>query len=231
MTTWNISDSLTITEPALGTPGSIALTDAAGTNAVTLAANVSTTAYTLTMPTADGAVGNILTTSDASGGTVWSTPSPVFSVWYFKDVKPAGTGGGAFTSGSWITRDLNTTEKAAGVGVEAALSGNNISLSAGVWLLEVKGPAYSCDFNMIRIRNISTATTLVLGTTCRANTGGAGTYSSSSNAQIVYTISSGTELLEIQHRCSTSNGTNGLGRAVNLAASEIYTIVTVTLIG
>src|SRR5690606_21247003 len=52
---------------------------------------------------------------------------------YLKDVKPSGTAGGTFTSGSWQTRDLNTIE---GDSSFVSLASNQFTLQPGTYHIE-----------------------------------------------------------------------------------------------
>lgn len=137
-----------------------------------------------------------------------------------KDVKASATEGGTFTSGAWQTRTLNTEE--ADTGGLATLAANQITLAAGTYRANIICPAYRCDRNQARLRNITDATTLLVGTSGDLKSGERD--SSYSHIVGIFTLAA-PKVLEVQHQCSNTRATDGFGKAAGFGENEIYTVV------
>lgn len=151
----------------------------------------------------------------------FSTAPPVLGVTPYiniQDQKPDGTSGGAFTSGGWRTRTLNTI--VANVGGYAALNSNQISLSPGIYRCDITAPGWQVNDHVARLQNITTGTTIAEGVNGRSS--GSSSHETS-RIRTYFTLTS-LSVLEVQHQCETSNGTDGFGRVSNfVTANEIYT--------
>jgi hypothetical protein len=139
-----------------------------------------------------------------------------------KDEKTAGTEGGAFTSGAWRTRDLNT--EVVDSGNHASLSSNQLTLDAGTWDFRITCPAFDVDSHQARLQNVTDATTAATGTsefTSSAN-------NPSNHSFVVGSVTiAASKTFEVQHRCQTTRATNGFGAASNAGFTvdrETYTI-------
>lgn len=136
-----------------------------------------------------------------------------------RDEKAAGTDGGSFTAGAWQTRELNT--KVVDVGSYAALSANQITLPAGTYRCRIQCPAYAVNKHQARLYNVTNAAVLLLGSSQRN--------ASASALFVVPSIIAGrftlatTKVLEVQHRCETTQAGSGLGQSSGFD-TEIYTI-------
>jgi hypothetical protein len=133
----------------------------------------------------------------------------------FNETQSSGTEGGGFTSGSFVKRTLNTTVVNNITGCSIASS--VVTLPAGTYYFSGRAPAFNVQGNQTRIQNTTAGTTVQLGTTM---------YVSSNNTCIalvegVVTITGSTNF-ELQHRCSLTVNTNGLGAAQSFGNSEIY---------
>jgi hypothetical protein len=148
-----------------------------------------------------------------------------FAVAYLKDVKTAGTAGGGFTSGSFVTRTLNTEEDPDNI---VTLSSNQFTLQAGTYEIDASAPSYLVGQNVTKIRNITDSTDAIIGTSEYQVAGGSGAQVRSFVKGIV-TIASA-KAFEIQHRCLNTVATNGLGVTSGLGVSEVYTVVKITRI-
>jgi C1q domain len=150
-----------------------------------------------------------------TNGRVYST-----RVAYLKDVKSSGTTGGGFTSGSYQTRVLNTTE---GDSSFVSLSANQFTLQPGTYQIEASVPAYFVNFHKAKLRNITDSTDAIIGSSeYTENSAGAG----NTRSFISGTISiSSAKTFEIQHRCGTTNASNGFGVASTFGDNEVYTQV------
>jgi hypothetical protein len=163
--------------------------------------------------------GKVLT-SDASGNASWQTSGTnTANICFLKDAKANGTDGGTFTSGSWITRDLNTVEGSTSM---VALSANQFTLQAGTYVINAMVPGYDVSWHKARLRNISDATDAVLGTSQYASS----TYGNQNHSVIfgVFTISS-QKVFQIQHQCNSTRANQGFGYSTSFGENEIYTVV------
>jgi hypothetical protein len=146
---------------------------------------------------------------------------PIPRVAYLKDVKASGTNGGGFTSGSWITRDLNTVE---GDSAIVSLSSNQFTLQAGIYDIEASAPGFLCGYTKIKIANITDTTEIM----------GEGNVRAGSTVQINDRVMGRVEItsakvFELQHRCGTTRGTDGLGSPDgSLGGVEVYGQVKIT---
>ena len=148
---------------------------------------------------------------------VGATPLPLLHV---RDEQTANTDAGTFTSGAWRTRALNTSKTNTITG--ASLASNQITLPAGTYEIEASAPAYKCVSHKARLQDTTGAATLIVGSSETSNTGSDGETQSNSVVRGRFTIAV-ESVLELQHRCSSTFATMGLGRAGNLdSLVEIY---------
>jgi hypothetical protein len=147
-----------------------------------------------------------------------------YPYWIIVDQKTAGTSGGTFTSGDWRTRDLNTTIGSNTI-TGSSLSSDQFTLPSGTYKIFVSAPSYYTGNHKAKLRNITDSSDTILGSNERsANSGvidGSQTFSVING---IFTIAS-SKTFEIQHRCQTSQSTNGFGNAMSFSVSEIYTQV------
>lgn len=137
------------------------------------------------------------------------------------DSKASGTDGGTFTSGSWITRDLNTS---AGSCAFLSLAANQMTLAAGTYKIYASAPAREVDQHRIKVYNVTDAVDItplgsseLVGSTSVAQT--------VSTANVYFSIAA-SKAIEIRHQCTSTTLTFGLGRANNFGA-ETYTQVVI----
>lgn len=154
--------------------------------------------------------GNILTASQLNG-----VVDNFSDIAIFNETQASGTEGGTFTAGSFVKRTLNTTlvNNITGCSIASSV----ITLTAGTYYFSGRAPAFNVLGHQARIQNTTAATTVQLGTTM---------YVSNNNTGIalvegVITISASTNF-ELQHRCSSTVSTNGLGAAQSFGVGEIY---------
>lgn len=133
---------------------------------------------------------------------------------HIRDEKASGTGGGAFTAGSWLTRTLNTTLVNEITG--ASLATNQITLSAGSYEVYARAPADQTLLHKIKLRNVTDSTDILIGSNAYCSSG----YNGHTDSVIYgrFTLAD-TKALELQHRCSNS-GTFGL--AAGFGVVEVY---------
>lgn len=140
-----------------------------------------------------------------------------------RDKKTTGTAGGTFTSGAWQTRTLNEVVKNTISG--ASLDSNRMTLPAGDYVIWARAPAFKVDENQIRVQNVSDGTNLLFGG--NAYSGSGGQYGSSDAECMGWFTLAATKNVEIQHRCVTTNASNGFGRPTGFG-DEVYTEVLVS---
>ena len=147
---------------------------------------------------------------------------------FLKDVKSVGTAGGTFTSGVYQTRVLNTQE---GDTSFCSLSANQFTLQPGTYEIEASAPAHFCNLNKIKLYNITTSSDSIIGSSSDLSTvvGMSAIVSRSVlSGRITLTTAS---IFELQHHCTVTAATNGLGVAVNFGTEvEVYSIVKITKI-
>lgn len=137
-----------------------------------------------------------------------------------KDVKSTGTDGGTFTSGSFITRDLNTVEGDTDI---VSVSSNQFTLQPGTYLIWGQAPARDVDLHKCQLYDITGSATESEGTSSASRDN----YPivacpSFFSARVVLTS---VNTYEVRHRCEKTKATDGLGLAVSFAAEEVYTVV------
>jgi len=134
---------------------------------------------------------------------------------HVRDEKASGTSGGGFTSGSFVTRTLNTsmTNEISG----ASLSSNQIILPSGTYFIYARAPAFSVDRHKIKLRNVTDSSDTLIGssTFCATNVSGDGWIIGR------FTIAS-SKTFEIQNRCETTKAIEGLGVAQGFSVVEVY---------
>ena len=161
---------------------------------------------------------------DSSGQVSVNKPlNGAVSVALIADQKAQGASGGAFTSGAWRTRDLNT-ELFDPDGI-VSISSNQFTLSAGTYLLKVRAPAYRVFRHRVRVYNVTDSVNVgVSESTYEDNDQGSTSYA---EATLLITPTS-SKAYEIQHICESTKTTNGMGVETNFAGNEIYTNVFIT---
>ena len=139
---------------------------------------------------------------------------------HVRDEKSDNTDAGTFTVGDWRTRDLNTvkTNEIAG----ASLASNQITLPAGTYFIRARAPAFIVGSNVAKLRDITGATDLIIGSVARS--GGSGDSAPDSVIWGRFTLSVQSDL-EIQHRGQATRSTDGFGNAVGVGVVEVYTEV------
>jgi len=143
-----------------------------------------------------------------------------------KDEKTAGTHGGTFTSGSYVTRELNISE---GQNYFVNLSSNQFTLIPGTYLIKSEAPAIGVDRNMIKLRNITDSTDDI---------GGEGAFTPSGSIIQIFAKLKGiititeNKTFEIQHIGEATQATFGLGIQVSgsivTGFPETYSSVEIT---
>lgn len=132
----------------------------------------------------------------------------------------SGTGGGGFASGSWQTRTLNSD----GQDSEFIMSrsGNALTFIPGTYYAWISAPGNGVDEHQIRFRNTTDASTAIMGT---AELAPSGTQTRSWIHGKEFSVPNGTtKTFEVQHRCTTSNLTDGFGVSTAFGEAEVFTV-------
>lgn len=148
------------------------------------------------------------------------TPAPDMIV---QEQQATNTAAGGFTSGSFVTRALNTVVRNVISG--ASLASNQITLPAGTYAVEWSAPAAQVGAHATRLRNVTDSATIETGTSEITPTGTANIQSRSFGIA-VFTLSS-SKVIQLEHQCATTKATNGLGLPTNISAHEVYSWVNV----
>lgn len=140
---------------------------------------------------------------------------------YLSDVKASGTAGGTLTGATWNTRVLNTEDDQSDF---LTLSGNQFTLPTGEYIIEGTAPAYSVGNHKTRIRNITDATTAIVGISASSATA-----STIEESRFVgrFTITA-SKVFEVQHWVATTGTTNGAGIQTTSGENEVYSQLKIT---
>ncbi len=135
-----------------------------------------------------------------------------------KDIKPVGTNGGTFTSGTWQKRTLNTIEGNINF---VSISNSQILIQPGSYTIIVKAPACNVRNHQCRLQNI-TDNISIMGINSFS-------YNDVMTNSDIYTVINIEEekTFEIQHICSDTVVNIGFGKATGFASDELYTVVSI----
>ena len=167
--------------------------------------------------TAGGLPDGSVVAADIASGVI---PDAI-SVARITDSKALGTASGTFTSGAWRTRDLTAVEDDPDSIV--TLASNQFTLGAGTYLIQWSAPALKVNENQTRLWDVTGSTDLAKGTS--EYTASVDTVQIRSFGFDIVTLTA-SNTFEIQHRCQTSQASNGFGVQASFAA-EKYTMVTI----
>ncbi len=137
-----------------------------------------------------------------------------------EDQKASGTGGGSFTGGVWVTRELNTEVRDPD-GLITLGSNQFVPLVNG-WV-EWSAPAFKINTHKTRLYNVTDAVVAGVGTAEYATTsdGAPSTIRSSGGAAVV-----AGKTYRIEHQCSAGRAnSDALGNPASFATTEVYTRV------
>jgi len=137
---------------------------------------------------------------------------------HFRDEKASGTNGGTFTSGAWQTRTLNTTKRNVITG--CSLASNQITLAAGTYFIIARAQGYRVDEHQLRFYNTTdTATTIVGSQMYSVSTAD---YANQDAWVFGFFSIASQKVFEIQHRCTTTKTTNGLGLQASFGEVNVF---------
>lgn len=142
---------------------------------------------------------------------------PIPATTYISEVQTNGTNGGASTSGSTVTRTLNTTS---GDSV-LSLASDQITLGAGDYEVEIEVPAVGQTDHQAFLENVTDSTNDLIGTSA------VGDAPSIIKGRLSISES---KVFRVRHYTGSTVATNGLGKASGASVSEVYTTGSVTKI-
>lgn len=135
------------------------------------------------------------------------------------DQKADGIDGGNFVATTRQPRVLNTTVADTGPNV-VSIVGNQIELTAGTYRIRASAPAFGSVLNhKIRLQNVTTPTTLLVGTSEYA-----ATIQTRSFLNGRFTVAAA-QKLELQHWGANANAGDGMGQATGSGDVEVYAMV------
>jgi len=134
------------------------------------------------------------------------------------EVQTAGTNGGTATSGSFITRTLNTLEGDSDI---VSLSSNQFTIQPGSYFIRGQCPASFVGFHKCLLYNITTSANASIGTSA-SSTSTDDTFYTYFYYRVDLTVAT---TYEVRHRVTTTKVTTGFGIATNFSADEVYTCV------
>jgi len=151
-----------------------------------------------------------------TGAAVWRLEVPLVAK--YQETQSSGTPGGTFSAGAWRTRTLND-EVFDDIG--ASVGTNQVTLPAGTYEVRASAPGYQCGRHVIRLQNVSDATTVAEGECAFSGEG----YLVTNRSELLdrFTITA-SKVFELQHRCDDSQATNGFG-VNNGFTTEVYSTV------
>lgn len=182
-----------------------------------IAANtVTSSTVTATAVIGTNVTASTLTVTNTITGGWLAAPYPIMIV---EDQKTSGTDGGTCTSGSWMTRDLNTVTTTTISG--ASLSSNQITLPSGSYFVQWSAPATNTNGHQTLFTSTPTAVIVSTGTT--EQSAGASLIQTRSTGSAMFSLS-GDQAFELRHRCETTNASDGFGLGQGFT-TEVYSRV------
>jgi hypothetical protein len=158
--------------------------------------------------------------SDDANGELIDIPTNIPYI-RLHDSKAAGTDGGTFTKDAWRKRTVTEDQD---TGNHVSVASSVITLDAGTYDCLITCPANRVNNHQARLKNTSDGVTVRIGSTARNL--GASNLITTSTIRGRFTIAAQKDF-QIEHQCTTTRNTDGLGIAADLATNpenEIYTV-------
>ena len=135
------------------------------------------------------------------------------------DQKSATTQGGAFTTGAWRTRDLNT--EIADADSIVTISSNQFTLGAGSYLIRGYASVYRTNGHQTRLYNVTDSAEVAVGTNGMSHS----SYYTMNPSVVTGRVTiTGDTVFEFQHRCANTVNTYGYGQKISWG-TEQYALV------
>lgn len=132
------------------------------------------------------------------------------------------TAGGSVWASAWQVRPINNIKLNTG-GIVTSLSANRIKFALGTYRFAIQSQFYGTEATMTRFRNLSTSTTIAVGTSIKAN-------SSTGESTVVgkFTVTDANHEFAVEVNASLGQLSNGFGYPANLGENELYCIAQFT---
>lgn len=147
-----------------------------------------------------------------------------------RDQKSHDVPGGTFTSGAWRTRALNNIHHD-NDNIILNLASNRFRLGPGRYRIEFSTPAYGTNRHQCRLYNVTAGSVVEYGeanysSAAVRNSADTGSTHASQNfvrGSARVTLTAAETDFEVQHRCQTTNATNGYGVEADFTSNvEVY---------
>lgn len=165
----------------------------------------------------------LMADSGETTGLDWQPGPSWFAI--LKDVKATTTDGGSASAATWNVRDLNT--ESSDVRGIVSLSSNRFTPISGTYKLKASAPAFDVGLHRLGLYNQTQTSYVEKDQGAEANTGN--NDNTLAHLTTVFTAN-GTDAYEIHHYTTSSKSGNGLGKAVNDGANEVYLVVELTMV-
>jgi hypothetical protein len=134
----------------------------------------------------------------------------------FRDRKTLGTDGGTFTQDAWQTRALNY-EQDNDID-DCSLASNQVTIPPGIYQVRCFACANNVDRNKLRIYDTTASAILLEGMSGKCNVAG-NDFLAVCEGRFSVDVRS---VIELQHRCETTNAGNGFGESTSIGSYEYF---------
>lgn len=165
-----------------------------------------------------------LSVNATTGAVTLNNPISI-DIAIIQDIKSPATDGGTFTAGSLVVRDLNSISDPSAL---VTISANKFMLPIGKYIIWAEAPAYVTGDHQAIIYDETNAIIKLNGSSCSNGNSDPTTTRSTITGFIDLSAASTPTQFSVQHQCSVTQATNGLGKASSFTvAQEVYTQVMV----
>ena len=191
-----------------------------GGNAVSIAvpsSNPSASEVEFKLPGSDGSANQVLKTDGSGNLSFVAQSGGLFSSYaLLANVHSSSSANlGAFTSGAWRTRDINT--ELADPDSIVTLSSNQFTLQAGSYLIKYTCVAYGINRHAVRLRNITDSSSAGQADATYYNASSQQMFPTTGAARVVI---SGAKVFEVQGQAESTKDSNGFGFTMITGPSE-----------
>lgn len=137
----------------------------------------------------------------------------------------SSTDGGVLTSGAWSTRPIAEDYDPDSL---VTVTSNAFTPISGTYLLESWATGYRCNLHKSKIENITDTSDTLIGSSAHSTAG-----TGSATISVIHGVftTNGTKEFELQHRSSTTTGSQGMGNGVAFGVDEVHSQIKLTKIG
>lgn len=168
------------------------------------------------------ALSGALTVAPTTGVVTLTNPISL-EIAVLQEIQADGVDGGTFTSGSLVRRNLNSS---ADPGSIISLSANKFTLQPGKYIIWAEAPAYVTGDHQALLYNETDSAIQFSGGSCSNGNTNPQTSKSTVTGLIDLSTATGGTQFSIQHQCSVTEATDGLGKHSSFTvANEVYTQV------